>query len=227
MLLAHRLFLAAVACLVAAAVVGVTSWSAQGPLPGDVAVTKALQSLFGAEPGWAEWLTSTAKPPLVWLTLLCGAGLGWVKAGWRGAAAVPAVFLLVRLMDLGLRAGIYVPKPTPEFVPIASASDSSGLPSTFGLVFGAAFGAALLFPRTVSKPQAVTATVVAALLLIAGACCRIVLGGHWLSQMVASLAAAGGVTLAVGWVIWAWRPPTETVLATEPTPSDEDLLEPT
>ncbi|QDT15364.1 hypothetical protein [Alienimonas californiensis] len=231
MLLAHRLFLAAVACLVAAAVVGATSWNAQGPLPGDVALTKGLQSLFGADPGWAAWLTSTAKPPLVWLTVLVGAALAWAKAGWRGAVAVPAVFLMTLLIDMGLRAAIYVPKPIVEFVPIASPSDSSGLPSTFGLVFGAAFGAALLFPRTMPKPQAVTAVVVAALLLIAGACCRIVLGGHWFSQMAASLLAAFGVTLLAGWVIWAWRPPVETLLApgsaaTGTPSSDEDLLEP-
>ncbi len=214
MTIARRLLLAGLICLAVGVPLGAASWNAQGPLPGDVAATRGLQASFGPDAAWAVGLTAAAKPPWVWLTVLCGAGLAWAKAGWRGAVAVPTAFLLVRLMDLGLREGIHVPKPTAEFVPIASPSDASGLPSTFGLVFGAAFGAAALLPRVVSsrwgaapRGLSIAAALIAVALLIAGVCCRVVLGGHWLSQMAASLATAGGVTLLIGWVIWAWRPP--------------------
>ncbi|NNJ25637.1 hypothetical protein [Alienimonas chondri] len=224
---ARRLLLAGLACWAVALPLGVASWVAQGPLPGDVGVTKALQSAFGAEPEWAEFLTGTAKPPLVWFTLIVGAALAWAKAGWRGAIAVPIAFLIVYLTDKGLRASIYVPKPIAEYVPIAKFSESSGLPSTFGLVFGAAFGAAALLPRVVRSRWGVpprglslAATVIAGALLVAGACCRTVLGGHWFSQMAASLTFAFGVTLLIGWVVWAWRPPVP-VPATPATPEAE------
>jgi len=219
MQLAHRLFLMAVVCAAIGVPLGIASWVAQGPLPGDAAVTRGLQTLFGADPGWASALTATAKPPWVWATVTVGMALAYLKSGWRGAFAVPAVFLLARLMDLGLREAIYVPKPDADLVPIASPSDSSGLPSTFGLVFGTVFGAAAWFPRvsisrwpTAPRGLSAAATVAAIVLLVAGLCCRVVLGGHWFSQMTASLLTAFALTLLAGWVIWAWRQPAETLM---------------
>ena len=209
---ARRVPLAAVVGLAAGVLLGVASWSAQGPLPGDVAVTRGLQGLFGAEPGWAESLTRTAKAPWVWPTLLVGAALAVLKSGWRGAATVAVAFLLAKGLDFALRATIHVPKPTADLVPVASPSDASGLPSTFGLAYGAAFGAALLLPRAVGGAGAVggiVAAVVAAGLLVAGACCRVVLGGHWFSQMAASLLVAFGLTLLIGFALRAWRPPAD------------------
>ena len=227
---ARRLLLAAVALLLAVGLpLGAASWVAQAPLPGDVAATCGLQSLFGSDASWAAWLTDTAKPPLVLLTVLLGAGLAWAKTGWRGAITVPAAFLLVWMMGLGLRAGIFVPKPTGEFVEVFSESDKSGLPSTFALLYGAAFGATVCLPRVTRcrwaeapRGVAVAAVVVAVALLTAGMFCRVILGGHWLSQMLASLATAFGVTLLIGWVIWAWRPPVEDadLGSTNPPPTD-------
>ena len=92
-------------------------------------------------------------------------------------------------------------------------------------MFGAAFGAAALLPRVIAsrwpvapRGASLAAAAVAAALLIAGALCRVVLGGHWFSQMAASLATAFGVTLLVGWVIWAWRPPVPAAPAEAPVP---------
>jgi membrane-associated phospholipid phosphatase len=165
--------------------VGVASFAAQGPLPGDVDVTLALQSAFGPSPAWAEWLTETAKPPLLVLTLTVGAGLAWLAAGWRGGLALPLAFGLSWLIDKALRALIFAPRPAADVVEVASASGSSGLPSTFGLVFGSIFGIVLIArpkSRNIAPLQ-----IIAVILITLGAAARVVLGGHWPSQMLVSI----------------------------------------
>ena len=162
-------------------------------MPGDAAVTQALQAMLGARPGWAGGLTDTAKAPLVWGTLAVAAALAWQAAGWRGAVAAALAYAFAFATDRGLRAVLFVPRPDPALVAVADPAASSGLPSTFGLVYGAMFGAALLArgPARRARP----ARILAAVLLIAGASARIVLGGHWGSQMIASVSL--GLLLAL------------------------------
>lgn len=172
---------------------GGASLAVQGPLPGDAALTLGLQELLGPRPAWAGWLTKTAKAPLLWGTLVLVGGLGWWSAGLRGAASVPLAYGLAFLADKGLRAALFVPRPDPAVVAVADPAASSGLPSTFGLVYGAMFGAALL--ASGSARPGIAARCLAGLLLAGGATARIVLGGHWASQMVASTAL--GLLLAL------------------------------
>ncbi len=177
---------------------GATCLAVPGPLPGDVAATVALQSAFGASPAWAAWLTDTAKPPLVAVVVIAGAGLAWLMAGWRAALAVPVAGGLGWLIDKALRAVIFAPRPPPDLVAVATASSSSGLPSSFGLVYGSVFGAVLFAPASGKMALALQGLAVA--LIIAGAAARLVLGGHWFSQMLVStllgaLAAMSAVAL--------------------------------
>ena len=81
---------------------------------------------------------------------------------------------------------IYVPRPTPDLVSVASSSTSSGFPSTFALVYGAIFGVVLFAPGRKGLVPAGLA-VLSLLLLVAGLSARVALGGHWMSQMMASL----------------------------------------
>lgn len=189
----------AVLLAVLAAVVGAANAVLQGPLPGDVAITLALQSALGQAPAWAGWLTDTAKAPLLWGTLAVAAALAWRGSGWRGALAVPLAYAFAFAADLALRAVLFVPRPDPGWVAVAAPAASSGLPSTFGLVYGALFGAALLGPRAARRAR--PARLAAAGLLFAGATARIVLGGHWPSQMLASVAFGLLLAIAAGAVI--------------------------
>lgn len=165
--------------------VGGTCLIVQGPLPGDVGVTRTLQSLFDNEPRWAEWLTDTAKPPMVIATLGVGAGLAWLAVGWRAVLSVPLAFGLAWLIDKGLRTVIFAPRPSADLVAVASASSSSGLPSTFGLVYGSIFGVVVFAAATGRSANGLRALALA--LIFAGVAARVVLGGHWSSQMVASV----------------------------------------
>jgi hypothetical protein len=157
----------------------------QGPVGPDVALTQALQAAFGADTGWAQFLTSLAKAPLLGVSLTLGAALAVLfGGGWRGAGAVPAAWGLAWLADKGLRAVMFAPKPDPELVTVVSQSAASGLPSTFGLVWGAIFGVSL-WVRATGAMGLARAGLIAAILLI-GMAARIVPGGHWPSQMAAS-----------------------------------------
>lgn len=165
--------------------VGGACLAVQGPLPGDVGATRRLQSLFSNAPRWAEWLTDTAKPPMVIATIGAGAGLAWFASGWRSALSVPLGFGLAWLIDKGLRAVIFAPRPSADLVAVASASSSSGLPSTFGLVYGSIFGAVVFAAATGRLALGLRAF--ALVLIFAGVAARVVLGGHWSSQMIASV----------------------------------------
>ncbi len=188
-------------------VVGVTLGSAcvlvQGPLPSDVAVTKLLQSSFGPEPFWADPITQSAKHPWVWLTLAIGIGLSCLRSSWRGPVAIGCAFAAVKLLDLILRASLYAPKPIADLVAVASPSDSSGFPSTFGLVYAAIFGGVLL---TTGKPGKLSTAIamVTGLMVVIGSASRIVLGGHWTSQILASVCLALSLVLMVNWLL-EWR----------------------
>lgn len=173
---------------------GALSAAMQGPVPGDLALTSALQAALGTGSSWAAWLTATAKAPLLWVTLATAMVLGWRAAGWRGALAVPLAYTFAFAADKALRAVLFVPRPDRELVAVAETTASSGLPSTFGLVYGAIFGVALLAKGSVRRAH--PARIVAGALLMTGVTARIVAGGHWGSQMLAS--AALGLLLALG-----------------------------
>lgn len=162
---------------------------AQGPLPGDVAVTRALQSVLGSAPASASFLTDTAKPPWLWLTLVVASSLAHLRGKWPSAAVPPLALLAAWLVDTALRAVVFAPRPSADLVAVASPSASSGFPSTFGLFYGAMFGAVLFAPAR-RGGGSVGAFAAAALLVAAGLFARVVLAGHWTSEILSSLLLA-------------------------------------
>lgn len=176
---------------------GVAAIAAQGALPGDVAVTRALQRGLGTAPSWAGAMTDMAKAPWLWASMLAACALAGLAGGKLRALSPLLAYGFAWGVDQILRMQIFVPRPDGALVAVASASSSSGLPSTFGLVFGALFGTAFWIRGSGVRHQALLA--LSALLMAVGAAARIVLGGHWLSQMVPSLAL--GILLA-GLAVW-------------------------
>ncbi|MDP1665355.1 MAG: phosphatase PAP2 family protein [Methylobacter sp.] len=177
---------------------------AQGPLPGDVQVTRTLQSIFGNAPPWAQLLTNTAKIPVLWGTLVAAILLAFVHGGWRSAIIPAPALILAQMLDALLRGLLIAPRPTADLVAVATPSMSSGLPSTFGLVYGALFGVAVcLTPNR--NIRAVTASAFALFLIFAGGSARIVLGGHWASQIVASTFIGLSLAAIIQLIIKMWN----------------------
>ncbi len=183
-------------CLVAGLIVGSACLVAQGPLPGDVGVTHLLQAGLGDAPRWATWLTRTAKAPLVLATLVVSVGLAFMRGGRRAAVLPVVTIIAVYGLDPLLRAVVFAPKPSADLVAVAAASTSSGVPSTFGLVYGGLFGAVCATPSA-GTAMAKLASGLSIVSIVAGAAARIVLGGHWLSQLVASVLLAFALVLAL------------------------------
>ncbi|SMP69660.1 PAP2 superfamily protein [Neorhodopirellula lusitana] len=188
-----RVFCAAI-CLVAGIGLGIACVVTQGPLPGDIAITKTLQSLLGPEPSWAAPVTRTAKHPFVWVVLTLGCGLAYIRGGWRAPAATLIAFAVVKGLDAVMRASFHAPKPIADWVAIASPSDSSGFPSTFGLVYAAIFGG-VLFAYAKPDWKSTIIAVAAAIMIVIGSVSRIVLGGHWTSQLAASILIAFAIVM--------------------------------
>lgn len=166
------------------------AWSllAPGPLPGDVAITQGLQRLLGSAPGWATAVTDLAKIPTAWAMLALAAALAGALRGWRAAAAAGVAFAAAHAVDKLLRWVAYAPRPTADLVAVASPASSSGLPSTFGLGFGALFGLLLLAAAGRRGARAGAIAGIGAALLTVGFLARVTLGGHWPSQMLLSIA---------------------------------------
>lgn len=160
---------------------GAASWLSAGPAPLDLDLMRVTQSLLGVKPPWAATLTSCLKFPLLWISLALACGLAAMRGGGRHAW-VPALGLVAALLlDRLLRLFILVPRPFADPEGVASSS----LPSTAGLLLGGLFGAVLLL-RPRPAPSARLAGVLALILLLAGVMARVVMEGHWPSQMVAS-----------------------------------------
>lgn len=171
---------------------GALSCWAQGPLPGDLPVTRALQAVLGIKPSWAEIVTKTATAPWMWLmTGLVALVLGWLH-GWRMAVTVVLSFAVAIALDGFLRHFIHVPRPLAELVGVAKPSPGSGLPSTFGLVGGATMGLVATIGRRGAGRYLM---LVGWAYLFAGFAARVTMGGHWPSQLLASYAAAMGLAL--------------------------------
>jgi len=169
---------------------GAAAWVSQGPIASDVAVTITLQELLGASPPWAIWLTRTAAQPGTWLLALLCCALAWLRCRDLCALAPLLAVVVAKGADALLRAVLFVPRPGPELVDVAAASSSSGLPSTFGLIYGAALGG-IAFVR---GPYPRTSVALLEWTAFAACTARVVLGAHWPSQMLAS--AALGLLIA-------------------------------
>ena len=173
-------------------------WSVwqQGPLPLDLAITRQLQAIIPAQSAWIEWLSSTAGWPLIVVSALVVAVFAASLAGLRGAAGALIGIALAMAAERGLRMLIFVPRPDPALVQVAKASASSGLPSTFAIFYGAGAAALVLASAGKRGPEAQVVRWGAVALLVAGCVGRVVAGGHWTSQVIASAAVGALASLA-------------------------------
>lgn len=187
----------------AAVALGLGAWivAAQGPLPGDVWITRGAQAIFGSHPSWAELLTKSATEPFMWALAAVTAALASVLYGWRPGIATLLSFAVSLTLDRALRALLHAPRPAASLVEVVRPSDTSGLPSTFGLVYGATIGLLVVLGWKARTPAARAACWTAMALLVAGLLARVTMGGHWASQVAASYAAAMVLAYAVALLV--------------------------
>jgi undecaprenyl-diphosphatase len=156
-------------------------------LPGDVAVTGILQSVAPQDNSWAEAITTSAKIPWNFILLAVTIILSWLIAGWRAAALAAVCFAGLLLIGPWLQGAIARPRPSPSLVRVVGSSSGYSFPSIFALTYAATAGylAILAWPALAGRTRWVV-VLACALLLIVGGSARIVLGAHWLSDVVTS-----------------------------------------
>lgn len=155
-----------------------------GYLPGDVALTRLVQSLLPASNGWARLLSSTAEVPWVLGLVAVTFFLSQAIAGWRAAFLSLAGFAGLWLLGRWLGPVIGQPRPSPTLVHVAGSPSGSAFPSLFALRYASTLGylAALAAVRATGSVRW-TVVLVCAGLMLAGGVARLELGAHWPSDL--------------------------------------------
>jgi membrane-associated phospholipid phosphatase len=156
-------------------------------LPGDVGVTRLIQSVLPESKSWAQVLSSTAKTPWVLGLIAITFVISWLIAGWRAAFLSLAAFVGLWLLGKWLGPVIAQPRPSPELVAVAEAASGSAFPSIFAFNYIATVGflAVLAWSRA-SGTLRCALLVICISLLVIGGIARIELAAHWPSDVAVS-----------------------------------------
>jgi len=156
-------------------------------LPGDVGGAKLVQSALPESKHWAQVISSTAKPPWVFVLIAITFVLSWVIAGWRAGLLSLAAFVGLWLLGAWLGPAIAQPRPSPELVRVAEASPGSAFPSIFAFNYMATVGflAVLAAVKGTGKLR-VALLVICIVLLVVGGIARVNLAAHWPSDVAIS-----------------------------------------
>jgi len=155
--------------------------------PGDVALTRLVQSLVPASTGWAQWISSTGKFPWCLLLLAMTVVLSLRIAGVRGALLSLASFAGMELLGQYLGPLVARPRPAPDLVRVAQELPGYSFPSVHALVYASTIGfLAVLFAVKTSGPQRIVGVVISGAVLLTGFAARLALGAHWPSDLLLS-----------------------------------------
>ncbi len=165
--------------------------------PGDVEFTRFAQSIFPANLTWARAITDSAEWPLSVGLLALIVAISWRLAGRRaGLLAIASFAVLVALSPL-LKELIERPRPSRSLVRVTGSPSGYSFPSGFAMTYASTLG--YLLSLALTRRQSTSdgwrrfITITCLLLLIAGGIARIVLGAHWLSDVL------GGYLIGFVW----------------------------
>jgi membrane-associated phospholipid phosphatase len=151
---------------------------------GDVAVTKAVQSVSPAPPTWATQVSRLAPAPGKYFVMAIVLTAALFVAGWRGVALLAAFLVLEQYGAEYTKAIFKRPRPSRELVTVFGNPSGFSFPSTtltfFAVTFGG-LGVLALVRRQAPMRMLVMAVSFAMVLL--GCVARIALGFHWPSDV--------------------------------------------
>ena len=155
--------------------------------PGDVVMTRSVQSITPASTGWAQLISSTAKFPLSLVLLAVTVGVSWWLAGWRAALLALASFAGMWLLGKWLGPLVARPRPSANIVHVVDKLSGYSFPSIFALTYASTIGfLVVLFTRKTAGELRITAIVICCVFLLIGWAARIALGAHWPSDVILS-----------------------------------------
>jgi membrane-associated phospholipid phosphatase len=156
-------------------------------LPGDVSITRVIQSVLPESKYWAQLLSSTAKTPWIFVLVAFTLVLSWVIAGWRAGLLAIASFVGLWLLGGWLGPVIAQPRPSPELVQVVEATPGSAFPSIFAFNYAATIGfLAVLAMVRASGSFRWALLIICTSLLVIGGIARVDLAAHWPSDVAVS-----------------------------------------
>jgi membrane-associated phospholipid phosphatase len=152
--------------------------------PTDVAGARAIQSFFPIPIVAAKWMMATANVPWCFSLFGLSAVIAWMIGGWRAALMAVPIFFGLWLFGIWLSPHVAQPRPSPDLITVVGHLKGYAFPSIFGLVYAATFGyVGILAAARLRGAMRVVIPVTVVVILIFGACARIVLGAHWPSDL--------------------------------------------
>jgi membrane-associated phospholipid phosphatase len=173
--------------ILAVATLALTSVAAgDGTLPGDVAVTRAVQDF--SFPGWAvltKVVNTAGGTTGILLVTLAGAYL-LARRGQGAAALVLLGAFALRCGNALIKMPVESPRPTPSLVRVAETSDGYGFPSAHVMGVVLLYGALLLLAPELIRCRVRRGLLRAAalLMLLTIGYGRIAAGAHWPSDVL-------------------------------------------
>ena len=152
---------------------------------GDVAVTRAVQSITPAPEAWATPVSRLAPAPGKYYVMAIVLTAALFVGGWRGLALIVGFLLLEQYGAEATKAIFKRPRPSPELVSTVGNFSGYTFPSTtitfFSVTFGA-LGVVAMVRKNAPMRQPVMWISFAMVLL--GCLARVALGAHWPSDVL-------------------------------------------
>jgi membrane-associated phospholipid phosphatase len=171
----------------------------QGPLPGDVEFTFLLQVILGSFNKLAVYVTMLGAWPLFAVPLVFSLILGFLWEGKRGLLFVISSYSTIKILDWILRSLFFSPRPQSELVIVFGPNTSTGWPSVLGMNLGVLLFCLYFLSKMKRDQQKLNSKtrnlerillkyipVLSILTLTISGVSRVLLGGHWFSQMLST-----------------------------------------
>jgi undecaprenyl-diphosphatase len=169
-----------------------------GVLAVDLAVTRLVQRLPGAEVGDLARLVNLLGSTPVMLALGAGGVVALMVRGYFGPAFFLLAAVLLRSVNPALKGLFDSPRPTADLVRVSEQSSGQGFPSAHTMGVMLFYGAIFLLARELVSRRGARLTIQAAAvgMMLATGFSRVYVGAHWPSDVVGAY-LWGAVLLSV------------------------------